>query len=147
MVDHKKKNSALQIYLKTGELIICNFDTGFVPPEMVKTRPALVISKSSTHWRGLCTVVPMSTTPPEKVEPWHVLVKNPLHRRLPPNQRFAQQETMWAKCDMLTTVSFARISRPYDRQSGNRRYVPVRLSHADLDAVFVGVRAYLPAQK
>ncbi|NLZ10860.1 MAG: type II toxin-antitoxin system PemK/MazF family toxin [Alcaligenaceae bacterium] len=147
MVDQNKKNSALQIHLKTGELVICSFDTGFMAPEMIKTRPVLVISKSSTHWRGLCTVIPFSTTPPEKVERWHVLVRNPLHRLLPPSQRFAQATEMWAKCDMITTIGFSRITRPYDRQNGSRKYVSVRLSDADLDAVFAGVRAYLPAGK
>lgn len=84
VVDPNKKKPALQMHLKTGEIVICNFDTGFVPPEMVKARPALVFSKSSTLWRGLCSVVPFSTTPPDRIEPWHVLVKNPLHGYLPP---------------------------------------------------------------
>ena len=147
VVNQNKKKTALQMYLKTGEIVICNFDTGFVPPEMVKSRPALVFSKSSTHWRGLCSVVPFSTTPPDRVEPWHVLVKNPLHRRLPQGQRFGQAAEMWAKCDMITTVSFARITRPYDWQCGVRKYAAVRLSDADLDAVFTGIRAYLPSPR
>ncbi len=83
MIDQVKKEGALKLYLKTGEIVICNYNTGFVVPEMVKSRPAVVISKSSTHWRGLCTVVPLSTTPPEKVEAWHVSMQN-VRRRLYP---------------------------------------------------------------
>lgn len=147
VVDQNKKNSALQLYLKTGEVVICNLDSGFVVPEMTKTRPVLVISKSSTHWRGLCSIVPFSTTPPAKLERWHVLVQNPLHRLLPAGQRFAQATEMWAKCDMICTVSLSRVTRPYDRMMGARRYGPVRLSDAELDAVFAGVRAYLPSAK
>lgn len=147
MVDQVKKENALKLYLKTGEVVICNFDTGFVVPEMVKSRPVVVISKSSTHGRGLCTVVPLSTTDPTKIEAWHVLLPNPLLRVLPREHTFAQADVVWAKCDMLTTVAFSRITRPYDRRNGQRAYAPVKLGHDDLDAVFAGVRSYLPSGK
>ncbi|WP_368646938.1 type II toxin-antitoxin system PemK/MazF family toxin [Castellaniella ginsengisoli] len=147
MVDQAKKDGALKLYLKTGEVVICNYDTGFIAPEMVKTRPVVVISKSSTHWRGLCTVVPLSTTPPEKVEAWHVSMQNVLRRLYPYSHPFGQAQEMWAKCDMIATVSFCRITRPHNKQDERRVYAPVRLSEADLDAVFVGVRSYLPSAK
>lgn len=147
MVDQAKKEDALKLYLKTGEVVICNYNTGFIVPEMVKTRPVVVISKSSTHGRGLCTVVPLSTTPPKKVEAWHVHLQNVLRRLYPYSHAFGQSSNMWAKCDMIATVSFCRITRPHNNQDGRRAYAPIRLSDADLDAVFVGVRSYLPSAK
>lgn len=147
MVDQTRKNGALQFHLKTGEVVICNFETGFVVPEMVKSRPVVVISKSSTHWRKLCTVVPLSTTTPSRVEVWHVLMRNPLDRILPRHHAFSRAVDVWAKCDMITTVCFSRITRPHDRQGGQRRYTATKLCEADLDAVFVGVRSYLPSAK
>jgi mRNA interferase MazF len=46
-----------------GQILICDFSSGFVEPEMVKVRPVVVISpkpRKSIH--SLCTVVPLSTT-------------------------------------------------------------------------------------
>ncbi|WP_460874655.1 type II toxin-antitoxin system PemK/MazF family toxin [Paralcaligenes ginsengisoli] len=147
VIDTIKKNNALKLYLKTGEVVICNFDTGFMVPEMVKIRPVVVISKSATHWRGLCTIVPLSTTSPEKVEGWHIQIANPLAKVLPLSHEFARAERVWAKCDMLYTVSFDRLSRPHRRSGGHRCYDGVRMAKDDLDAVFRGVRAYLPAER
>ncbi|TAM88997.1 MAG: hypothetical protein EPN41_04700 [Candidimonas sp.] len=69
MMDITRKIDALRKGLRTGEIVICNFDTGFRVPEMVKQRPVVVISKTSTHARGLCTVVPLSTTLPVPMFP------------------------------------------------------------------------------
>jgi len=145
VVDNSKKNAALQLHLKTGEIVICDF-TGLHEPEMVKRRPVVVISKTSTHWRGLCTIVPLSSTEPSRVQAWHVaLSRNPLRGHLPSGHPFEVEDRVWAKCDMLYTLAFDRISRPYVRSNGRRVYPPVRLPSNDLAAVFDGVRAYLPA--
>lgn len=122
--------------VKTGHLLICDFDRGFVQPEMVKTRPVVVISKTKTHSRGLCTVVPLSTTSPHPVEMWHVALQHyPL----------GSDRQVWAKCDMLYTVSFERLQWPHTKRGGKREYQKLRLGDIDLDAVFAGIRSYLPA--
>jgi len=137
---------ALKRGLRTGEVLICNFDTGFKVPEMVKQRPVVVVSKTSTHWRGLCTVVPFSTTEPKPTLPWHVLVlNNPLHGHLPPNHPFGRVTISWVKCDMLCTVAFERLTRVHRRVNGKRDYAGVRVSAHDLDDIIKGVHAYLPA--
>ena len=148
MTDITRKIDALKRGLRTGEIVICNFDTGFKPPEMVKQRPVVVISRTSTHVRGLCTIVPLSTTPPPKVFPWHVpMSSNPLRGCLPSDHIFCSDRQIWAKCDMIITLGFERITRPHRRIEGRRDYAGVRVSAPDLDAIFAGVRSYLPAAR
>lgn len=48
---------------KLGTIVICDYSTGFCPPEMVKHRLAIVVSPRLPHRDGLCTVVPLSATP------------------------------------------------------------------------------------
>ena len=81
---------------------MCDF-SGFKQPEMVKTRPVVVISPSHMNRPGLQTVVPLSTTAPDPVEPYHYkLLKDPI-----PNSNVE----VWAKCDMVVTVSERRLDR------------------------------------
>lgn len=124
-------------HIKTGQVLICNFD-GYIAPEIEKTRPVVVISRSSTHNRKLCTIVPLSTTAPFPVEAWHIPVSN---LQLPQWQSNAQ---VWAKCDLIYTVSFARLTSPYARENRQRAHQSVKIRPIDLDAIYVGVRAYLP---
>lgn len=124
-------------YPKLGHVLICDFATDFVPPEMVKRRPVVVISKPETHDRRLCTVVPLSTTAPSPIKPWHHLLKtNPLP------DSFAYKE-VWAKCDMLYTVSFSRLDKLHRKTRNGREYLAPRLDADDLNSILHGVRAYL----
>ena len=50
--------------LPAGTILLCNYDSGFRPPEMVKKRPCIIISPRLPHREQLCTVVPLSTTRP-----------------------------------------------------------------------------------
>jgi len=127
--------------IKTGNVLICDFDRGFIPPEMVKVRPVVVISRASTHYRRLCTIVPLSTTPPNPIEAWHVpLVQHPL-------PYWSNDNQAWVKCDMIYTVSFDRLDRPHRKRGGKRIYLTEKVSVEDLAAIFNGVRAYLPSEK
>lgn len=127
-------------YPKTGQVLMCDFSRGFVEPEMVKKRAVVVISRTVTHGRRLCTVVPLSTTAPNPIEAWHVrLARDPL-----PNAN--QSVVVWAKCDMLYTVSFDRLDRPHVKETGGRVYHSIYLGATDLAAVFDGVREYLPPE-
>lgn len=127
--------------VKTGHILICDFERGFVPPEMVKCRPVVVISKSSTHHRRLCTVIPLSTTEPWPIEHWHVPLS---HDPLP---HMSKGRVVWAKCDMIYTVSFERLDRPHRKTGGKRDYLSVKVSAYDLAAIFNGVRSYLPSER
>lgn len=51
---------------------------------------------------------------------------------------------MWAKCDMLATVSFDRLTKPYKKtQHSGRKYTAVFLCPEDMAAIGVCVKAYL----
>ena len=120
---------------RPGDVLICDYSTGFVPPEMVKHRPVVVVSGRERHGRKLCTIVPLSTTDPFPVEAWH--------HRLPVVIPGWSAGTSWAKCDMLSTVSFDRLDKPHTKKRTGREYHTVRLLPDDLSAVRRAVLAYL----
>jgi uncharacterized protein YifN (PemK superfamily) len=102
---------------------MCDF-SGYVIPEMVKVRPVVVIARNRKN-RQLVTVVPLSTTAPDALEDHHhQLSANPL----PGKERI----TCWAKCDMVATVSLARLDR---FKISHRQYVAPFLPQADFDAI------------
>lgn len=86
-------------YPKAREVLECDF-SGFRVPEMVKSRPVVIVS-CSTARPGLVIVVPLSTTPPETEQPWHHMLS-----------RASQwdKKARWVKCDMLYAVSCRRLS-------------------------------------
>lgn len=61
-----------------GTLLMCNFTTGFQPPEMVKIRPVIVISPRRRDNAQTCIVVPLSTQKPTKIKPWHINIAKEL---------------------------------------------------------------------
>lgn len=125
-----------------GTILRCDFSLGgFRPPEMVKARPAIVISPRLPYRNGLCTVVPISGGWSGRDLAYEIrLVFDP-----PLPEPFSY-EVAWAKCDMLATVGFERLDMfrtRRDRQSGRRRYVQPKLTAEDLLKVQNGVRAAL----
>lgn len=128
---------ALLYYPKQGTLLICGFDEVALGAEMIKRRPVVVVSRRETHNRRLCTVVPLSTTAPPVVHPWHHAMP---HLRVP---GLAPNGTIWAKCDMICTVSFERLDKPHTKSRGGRVYVTQIMDPADMTAITNGVRSYL----
>jgi uncharacterized protein YifN (PemK superfamily) len=125
----------IAFYPHPGNILICDFSTGFQPPEMVKVRPTIVISP---HRRtsGLITVVPLSSTEPVPMLPWHVLLPVGVY---PPARGL-----MWAKCDVVVTVALARLDRVRTKgPQGQRIYSMPVLPEATLAAVRGGVKAAL----
>lgn len=126
---------------KQGHYLICNFDHGFVPPEMVKPRPVIVISKSDSHGpsKNLCTVVALSTTPPQPKLPWHWRLS------FNPNPNPNDSDTpVWVKGDMIYTVSYARLDRPHIKtQRLGRIYQNIRMPKEEIDAILSGIAYYL----
>lgn len=120
-----------------GEVLICSFDDAARGAEMVKRRPVVVVSCRSSHHRNLCTVIPLSTTAPVPPMLWH----HPLP--LLTVAGWVAKSPMWAKCDMLATVSFDRLNAPYLKSRSGRRYLNHALTADDLVAVRACIRAYL----
>lgn len=118
---------ALKFHPATGTIVVCDYKTGFVPPEMVKSRPVIVVSPKLGYRNNLCTVVPLSTKNPSPVEDYHCRIT--LSRPMP---RPFNVNPMWAKCDMLATVSFDRLDLI---SIGRRKYITPTVSNADLEEV------------
>ncbi len=87
-----------------GSIVTVNFEPGFTPPEMVKRRLAIVVSPAIRARVGLCTVVPLSTTPPQKAMPYHCTYRVPF--KMPPSWGNIER---WVKGDMVTTVGWHRV--------------------------------------
>lgn len=121
---------------KHGHIVMCDF-RGFVVPEMVKRRPVVVISHKETHARKLCTVVPISTTAPEKHLDHHCQLSES-----PFPENFGYQ-TCWVKCDMLYTVSFDRLDKLHRKTRRGRDYFMPKVSEDDWSSIVSGVQAYL----
>jgi uncharacterized protein YifN (PemK superfamily) len=117
----------INFHPRRGTILYCDF-VGLKPPEIVKVRPVVVLS--GKH-KELCTVVPLSGTPPDPVEAHHHLLEQ---ASLP--QSLAG-ENIWAKCDVIMTVAFWRLDRAKGGRdaNGKRIYEAKRISAADLRAI------------
>ncbi len=108
---------------------MCDYRTGFVPPEMVKRRPVVVVSPTSGRRLGPYVVVPLSTTAPRVVELFHVRI--PAGRYL----FFRSSLDVWAKCDVLAAVAPVRL----DRLRSNGRWSAPKIDSGDLRSIQRGV--------
>ena len=128
---------AIKYPVAPGTIVLCDYALGgFREPEMVKRRPAIVVSPRLRHRDHLCTVVPLSSKPNIAVVEY--VVELSFLRPLPPP---FDNETAWAKCDMLATVSFARLDlfRTQRDSSGKRQYITPKLPEADFKRVQQGI--------
>jgi mRNA interferase MazF len=116
---------ALKIHPEIGTIVLCDF-YGFVEPEMTKRRPAIVVSPRFRQRDNLCTIVPLSTTTPKNVMPYHCVLEFD-----PPLPRPYREPRMWAKCDMLSTISFNRLALPFSgKDSFGKRIYDIRVINA-----------------
>ena len=100
---------------------------------MVKRRPVVIISPRLRRRPDLVTVIPLSTTVPVPVEAHHCEIV--LAVPLPAPFQAAQ---MWAKCDMVCTVSLARLDRFKDGRaphSPTRRFRTGKVSTEQLATI------------
>lgn len=110
---------------KAGTVLHCDF-TGYVQPEIIKTRPVVVICTMKRP--RLVMVVPLSTTAPDPVQAHHhQLSRNPI----PGDARAS-----WAKCDLVTSVRFERLDR---HKTQKRKYVDLHIGIKDLESIRRGV--------
>jgi mRNA interferase MazF len=120
-----------------GTVLLCDYNRGgFHPPEMIKRRPAIVISPRLPYRDGLCTVVPLSSDDDGRTVDYVVRLEFK-----PPLPAPFSYEVAWAKCDMLATVGFDRLDLFHTErdQEGKRKYLHPKLAPADLERVKKGV--------
>lgn len=118
-----------------GTILICDFSTGFQPPEMVKVRPVVVLSPRR-RTSDLLTVVPLSSTAPAPRLPWHL--------ELPSGAYPPAHGPMWAKCDVVVTVALRRLDRVRTKgPQGQRIYSSPALAPATFAALQACVKAAL----
>lgn len=131
---------AIREHPATGTLLMCDFDTGFRPPEMVKRRLVVVISPKIAARAGLCTVVPLSTTAPKPQMPYHCRIDLP--ERLPD---WIEKQGVWVKADMMFAASFQRLDliRLGKDSSGRRVYCYEPVSDGNLYKIRKAVLAGL----
>ena len=117
---------------KCGEVVVCSYPKDMAPPEMVKTRPVIIISPRLRKRNGLATIVPLSTTKPTTVMPYHCELDFSPQLPYP-----WSASPCWAICDHLITVSLERLDliKLQKDQYGKRRYYQSRLSSDDIDRV------------
>jgi mRNA interferase MazF len=125
----------LTFHPKPGTIVICDYSTGFRPPEMVKVRPVVVVSPRR-RGSGLVTVVPISSTAPSQIEPWHY--------RLPDGAYPPARGPVWVKADMIAAVALTRLDRVKVREPGSqRRYQVFHLTSVDMLAISTAIKAAL----
>lgn len=124
------KDSGIQFHPRKGSVLICDF-SGNKIPEIVKKRPVVVLTPRLPYRDGLAIVVPLSTTPPKHKVPYVAeLSENYL----------GNKDKMYAKCDLLCSVSFQRLDRI---KVGYRKYDTPKMSDEDFIKVIKGVKSAL----
>jgi uncharacterized protein YifN (PemK superfamily) len=115
---------AITFYPHAGTVLLCDFK-GFKPPEITKLRPVVIVSSHHMHHGELYTIVPLSTTAPRVMRPCHYKFEcNPV--------RHKEDVSVWAKCDIMMTVSRERLDR-FKLSRGKYRVYEVTKS--DFDAI------------
>lgn len=124
---------ALTIHPGIGQMLMCDFSTGFRTPEMVKVRPVIVLS---TRRGGLVTVVALSTAAPDPVERCHIR----LPKACMPQLRHFQERDSWVKGDMIYTVGHHRLNLirlgKRDPDTGKRIYFTQKLGSERMKEVY-----------
>jgi mRNA interferase MazF len=122
-----------------GTIVRVDLSEGFKPPEMVKRRPAIVLSPPIPKRPLLCAIVPLSTTPPNPVLPHHMQITLD-----PPLPAPYNSPVMWLKGDLILTVAFHRLRLLFShRESGQRVYDVRVLDQETMEKVRECVRAGL----
>jgi mRNA interferase MazF len=110
----------IEIHPEIGTILRVDLSEGFRVPEMRKRRPAVVISPQLADREQLCTIVPLSTNKPRKLQPYN------LELHLDPPLPFPfENPVMWVKADMILTVAFHRLALLHLKsraQNGERQY-------------------------
>ena len=122
----------LKFHPEIGTIVLCDYRSGFQPPEMSKRRPVVIVSPRLRRREDLCSVVPLSQTPPNHPQDYHYQLI--LDRPLPAPWNSPIQ---WVKADMIATIAFKRlhligIGRD---QEGKRKYLNKAIPIDDLNNI------------
>ncbi|WP_351015074.1 type II toxin-antitoxin system PemK/MazF family toxin [Shewanella sp. AC91-MNA-CIBAN-0169] len=118
---------------KVGQILMCDFTTGFIEPEMVKKRPVIILA-TRPNGHKLVTAVCLSTVKPEPQQPHHMLLEQ---AHLPKLKFFESGKETWVKGDMIYSVSFDRLDLILTgKQNGKRVYFINRLSRETMRNVY-----------
>jgi mRNA interferase MazF len=130
----------VKVHPAPGTIIRVDLSQGFRPPEMGKRRPAVVLSPALAGRSQLCAIVPLSTSAPKIVQPWHYKFQLD-----PPLPAPYATPVMWAKGDMIQTVAFHRLRLLFDgKDAAGERIYDVRVLEAHhLERIRGCVRAAL----
>lgn len=105
-----------------GTILRVDLSEGFRPPEMVKRRPAIVLSPPIPGRSFLCTIVPLSTTEPRQAQPHHMRIALD-----PPLPHPYSSPVMWVKGDIVLTVAFHRLRLLFNGRDQGQRVYDVRV--------------------
>lgn len=89
---------------QVGTILRVDLNDGFRPPEMGKRRPAIILAPQLAGRGKLCTIVPLSTTPPVPQRAYHCQLALD-----PPLPAPYDSPVMWVKADMVLSVAFHRL--------------------------------------
>lgn len=118
-------------YPSPGEILLCDYGTHVVAPEMEKRRPVVIVTPRLRRRNELVGVVPLSLTAPQHPDNHHCQFQ--LEKPLP--EPF-DCPTMWAKADMYSVVSRARLDRfKAGRSHGQRMYLAGKVSDQQLKEI------------
>jgi uncharacterized protein YifN (PemK superfamily) len=128
----------LPVVPEKGEIVFCDF-TPFAAPEMTKRRPCIVVSPALKNRPKICTIVPLSTTPPVPPQAYNVQIVIQ-----PPLRKPYDKPIAWVKADMLYTVSINRLDRPskfdqYGTRIYYKQFVSANLMTKIEDAILCGL--------
>ena len=115
-----------------GSVVMCDFTNGFQNPEMDKKRPVIILSPKIISRYHLCTIVPLSTTPPNPIMSYHAQID-----LLPTLPSHFDSTNLWIKGDMVNAVGFHRLDliRCGKKLNGDRKYYYNILSKQQLKLV------------
>ena len=105
-----------------GTIVRVDLKEGFRSPEIGKRRPCVVLSPPLPGRGLLCTIVPLSTTPPRSLLPHHMQITFD-----PPLPDPYSEPTVWLKGDIVLTVAFHRLRLLFSRWDGGQRVYDVRV--------------------
>ncbi len=115
----------IPFFPRAGEVLMCDFK-GFVPPEMVKVRPVIVVSPRLPYRADIAAIVPISLTAPKHDLPFCFKLSKNYH----PEE--LDELPCWAKADMVMNIGTYRLN---GFKVGRRKWEYPRLSAADLAGV------------
>ena len=108
-----------------GTIVRVDLNEGFRPPEMIKRRPCIVLSPPLADRPQLCTIVPLSTTPPRRMHAHHLEIELD-----PPLPHPYGNRRMWVKADVVLTVAFHRLRLLFSHTEAGQRVYDVRVLDA-----------------